>query len=222
MFPGDPAFRISTVFTVPQDGFFLQYVREGEHTGTHYSAPCHFHVEARCADQLGPADFVLPAVVVDVRAEVTQDVDYHVTIADLEAWEDDHGPFPTNAAVLLRTGCDRWWGPKIGRDIPTYYNCGSADGRFRQPGFSRAAVRWLIDRGVLGERGALGTDTFGPDPGDDLMFFETWLTLRRHRLTLENLTNLGAMPVTGGWIVVGGPRNEDGSGAPGTIFGLIP
>jgi kynurenine formamidase len=222
VFPGDPAFRMTTSFTVPADGFYLQYVREGEHTGTHYSAPCHFHVAARCAGELGAGDFVLPAVVVDVRTKVKNNVDYHVTVADLKAWETAHGPLPQNGAVLLWTGCDRWWGPALGRSVPTYYNCGSADGTFRQPGFAAAAVRWLIKQGVLGSRGALGTDTFGPDPGDDPVFRETWLTLRRHRFTLENLTHLGAMPTTGGWIVIGGPRNRRGSGAPSTVFGLVP
>jgi kynurenine formamidase len=175
-----------------------------------------------CADELDPADFILPAVVVDVRDKVENNVDYHVTVADLKEWQATHGPLPKQSAILLWTGCDRFWGPDIGRNIPTYYNCGSADGRFRQPGFSRRAVHWLIDQGVLGRRGALGTDTFGPDPGDDPNFVETWLTLRRHRFTLENLTHLGAMPTTGGWVVIGGPRNRHGSGAPSSIFGLIP
>ena len=222
VFPGDPAFSLTTTFTVHDDGFYLQYIKEGEHTGTHYSAPCHFHVAARCADQLDAGDFVLPAVVVDVRARVHENVDFEVSVAYLKKWQRRHGPFPKNGAVLLWTGCDRWWGPRIGKDVPTYYNCGSADGRFRQPGFSRAAVRWLIDKGVLAKRGALGTDTFGPDPGSDQTFFETFLTLRNHRFTLENLTNLDAMPTTGGWIVIGGPRNRHGSGAPSTIFGLAP
>jgi hypothetical protein len=43
LFPGDPAFTIETVFTVRNDGFYLERVTEGTHTGTHYSAPCHFH-----------------------------------------------------------------------------------------------------------------------------------------------------------------------------------
>ena len=221
-FPGDPVFSLTTAFTVPQDGYYLQYVKEGEHTGSHYSAPCHFHVHARCAEDLAAGDFVLPAAVVDVRSQVAADVDYHVTVADLKAWQVANGPFPSNGAVLLWTGCDRWWGPETGRHVPTYYNCGSGQGSFRQPGFSKAAVKWLIYRGVLGERGLLGTDTFGPDPGDDPNFLETAMTLHRHRFTLENLTNLGAMPTTGGWVVIGGPRNRHGSGAPSTIFGLVP
>ena len=66
-----------------------------------------------------------------------------------------------------------------------------------QPGFSRNAVRWLIRTGVLAKTGALGTDTFGPDPSSDAAFLPTWLTLRRHRLTIENLTNLDALPPVG-------------------------
>ena len=147
VFPGDPRFTMSTTFTVPEDGFYLQYVKEGEHTGTHYSAPCHFHVNARCADQLDPGDFILPAVVIDVRARVQNNVDYELSVAALKAWARQHGGFPQEAAVLLRTGCDRWWSPAIGADRPTYYNCGSANGKFRQPGFSKAAVKWLIKQG---------------------------------------------------------------------------
>jgi kynurenine formamidase len=124
--------------------------------------------------------------------------------------------------VLLWTGCDRFWGPALAPDRPTYYNCGSGAGRFRQPGFSRASVRWLIKTGVLTDRGALGTDTFGPDPGSDPVFKETFLTLRKHRFTLENLTNLGEMPATGAWIVIGGPRNRNGTGAPSSVIGLVP
>ena len=41
-------------------------------------------------------------------------------------------------------------------------------------------------------------------------------------MTLENLAGLARMPPTGGLVVVGGPRNPAGSGAPSTILGLVP
>jgi len=221
-FPGDPRFRLRTVFTVANDGFYLQNASEGEHTGTHYSAPCHFHVRALCADAMDPGDFVLPAVVIDVRSQVADDVDHVVTVADLEAWVSVNGPMPQEAAVLLWTGCDEFWGPDRGPGTANYYTCGSGLGGFHQPGFSLASVRWLIEQGVLGVRGALGSDTFGPDPGSDFHYRETSLTLHKHRFTLENLTNLGALPAVGAWITWGGPRNREGSGAPSTVFGLMP
>lgn len=222
LFPGDPAFSIRTVFTVAHDGFYLELVREGTHTGTHYSAPCHFHHGALCMDDLSPSDLILPAVVVDVRDEVEHDPDHLVTAADLKAWEGEFGPMPSGAAVLLLTGCSDFWaaGDRDGRS--NYFNCGSGLPGDHQPGFSRHAVRWLIRTGVLAKTGALGTDTFGPDPSSDAAFLPTWLTLRKHRLTIENLTNLDALPPTGAWVVLGSPRNANGSGAPGTVFGLVP
>jgi kynurenine formamidase len=221
-FPGDPRFTLQTAFTVPRDGFYLQDVHEGEHTGTHYSAPCHFHVHALCSNRLTPGDFVLPAAVVDVRRQVRDDVDYEVTVADLKDWIASNGPLPRGAAVIAWTGCSAYWGPERGAGVPSYYNCGTGERGFHQPGFSEEAVRWLIRTGVLGKRGATGTDTFGPDPGTDENFTETSLTLRRHRLTLENLTNLDRLPAKGAWLVVGGPRNRAGSGAPSSVIGLVP
>ena len=219
-FPGDPAFTLTTEFTVPVDGYYLQDVSEGEHTGSHWGAPCHFHQGELCADQLDPSDLVRPAVVVDIRARVRRNVDYQLTVADLRAWEARYGPMPKGAAVIAWTGRDRWWSAKeTGRN---YYNCGTGLEGLRQPGFSLAAVRWLIDHRVLGRQGALGIDTFGPDPGTDEEFQESSLVLHRHRLTLENLTGLGQLPPRGAWVVVGGPRNHNGSGSPATIFGLVP
>lgn len=222
IFPGDPEFRINTVFTVAEDGFYLEYVQEGTHTGTHYSAPCHFHDGAACMDALAPADLILPAVVIDVREAVSHDPDHIVRVADLKAWEEEHGQMPENAAVLLHTGCSRFWAMGDVDGEPNYFNCGSGLPGDHQPGFSRNAVKWLIRTGVLGQRGALGTDTFGPDPSSDASYTPTWLTLRRHRVTIENLTHLGALPPIGAWIVLGSPRNVNGSGAPGSVFALVP
>lgn len=219
LFPGDPAFHIRTVFTVPNDGFYLEVIREGAHTGTHYSAPCHFHEGALCMDDLSPSDLILPAVVVDVRDEVANDPDHVVGVPELRAWEDTYGEMPSGAAVLLLTGCSDYW---AGDGDANYFNCGSGRSGVHQPGFSRNAVRWLIRTGVLGKTGATGTDTFGPDPSSDAAFLPTWLTLRKHRLTIENLTNLDALPPSGAWVVLGSPRNVNGSGAPGTVFGLVP
>ncbi len=221
-FPGDPQFSLTTAFTVPKDGYYLQFVQEGEHTGTHWGAPCHFHVGAACAGHLPPTSLVLPAVVIDIRSKTRQNVDYRATIADLKGWIAKYGPMPKDAAVILRTGCDRFWGPDTKATDRTYYNCGTGRQGLHQPGFSLQAVHWLIDRGILGERGALGTDTFGPDPGTDEDFRESSAVFHRHRIDLENLTNLSALPPNGAWIVVGGPRNLHGSGSPATIFGLVP
>ncbi len=160
IFPGDPEFVLETAATVAADGYYLQNVRQGEHTGTHWGAPAHFQEGGRTADQLAPDDLFLPAVKIDIRAQGAADADYAVTVADLQRFERRTGPIPRGAAIILWTGFEARWG------TPGYANADAA-GVPHQPGFSTAAARWLIENRRLDERGALGTDTFGPDPGHD-------------------------------------------------------
>ena len=62
-------------------------ITTGEHTGTHWGAPCHFHVHEVCAGKLPPMSLILPAVVIDIRAKRLRNVDYRATIADMKAWK---------------------------------------------------------------------------------------------------------------------------------------
>ncbi len=215
VFPGDPEFTLETIATVPVDGFYQQYVREAEHTGTHWGAPGHFHDGRLLADQLDPGDFFLPAVKIDIRAQAAADPDYGATIADLRAFERRYGRIPQGAAVILWTGWDTKWG------TDAYANL-DADGVIHQPGFTLEAAEWLIATKRLDIRGALGTDTFGPDRGVDENYSVSTALYDHHRISLENMANLGALPPAGAWVLVGGPRNHAGSGSTATIFGVIP
>ncbi|OAA20908.1 putative metal-dependent hydrolase [Frankia sp. EI5c] len=215
IFPGDPAFTLTTAATHERDGYYLQLVCRGEHTGTHWGAPGHFEPGGALADDLSPADLFLPAVRIDVRAAAAADPDYRVSRADLAAFERRHGRIPPGAAVIAWTGWDRRWG------TAAYANL-DGHGRIRQPGFGLAAVRWLIDTGRLGRRGALGSDTFGPDAGLDATFAVSRELFHEHRISLENLANLEALPPAGAWVLAGGAVNRAGSGSAATVFGLVP
>jgi kynurenine formamidase len=213
VFPGDPPVEISPVATVAHDGYHLQRVASGEQAGTHWAAPAHFSPGEAAADQLDPADFFHPAVVVDARASAARDRDFALGVAGLRRWEAAHGPVPEHAAVLLHTGhADRW-------DDPAAYLGTDDAGGLHYPGFGVEAARWLIEqRGIS----ALGTDTMGIDPGYDTTFAANRQLLHGHRMHLENLRGLGQLPPAGGWIIVGGTRISHGSGSPATVFGLIP
>ena len=211
LFPGDPPFSLETVATIPNDGFYMQYVRENEHTGTHWGAPGHFEEGGLLADQLDPQDLYLPAVKIDIRAKAAHNADYALTIADVRAWERRYGRIPSGAAVVLWTGWEAKWG------TDAYANIG-ADGLIHQPGFGAEVAHWLVDTGRLATRGSLGTDTFGADLGIDETFEASTTLFHEHRISLENLNNLQALPFTGGFVLVGGPINKNGSGSTATIW----
>ena len=213
IFPGDPHPRVKTLFTVEEDGFRLNLMRIGEHSSTHWGAPCHFNGGELCADDLDAADFFHPAVVIDVRAQTEADEDVRLRVADVEAFEAEHGQIPDDAMVILWTGFqDRWDRPKA------FQNVGD-DGLMHYQGFSGAVTQWLIDERNIG---GLGIDTLGVDPGTDERYRANTLLLAEHRIHLECLAGLEQMPPTGGWVVVGGTQNEGGSGSPATVFGLVP
>jgi hypothetical protein len=49
---------------------------------------------------------------------------------------------------------------------------------------------------------------------------EDFFTL--HRFTVEIPTNVGELPTTRARIVIGGPRNRNGTDAPSPVIGLVP
>jgi kynurenine formamidase len=215
VFPGDPPFTLETIATIPDDGYFLQFVREGEHTGTHWGAPGHFNTGEVLADQMDPADLFLPAVKIDVRDRCRHNADYAVTVEDIRAWERVHGRIPDQSAVILWTGWDRLWGTAA-------YPNQDADGVLHQPGFGIPTVQWLIDTGRIGYRGATGIDTFSPDVGTDETYTVSKLVYQRHRISLEILANLAELPATGAYILAGGHINKNGAGSTALVFGIIP
>ncbi|MGK5681832.1 cyclase family protein [Actinoplanes sp. URMC 104] len=215
LYPGDPPFELETVATIEKDGYYLRHVREGEHTGTHWGAPGHFNAGEPLADELDLADLHLPAVKIDVREQCARDPDYAVTVADVEVWEQTHGRIPDGAMVIIWTGWDAKWG------TAEFTNAG-LDDSLRHPGFAVETARWLIGTGRLGRRGGTGTDTFGPDVGADATYTVSHLVYREHRISLEVLANLEALPATGAHILCGGQINRAGSGSTALIYGLLP
>jgi kynurenine formamidase len=214
-YPGDPPFELETVATIEKDGYALQFVRQGEHTGTHWGAPGHFNAGEALADALDLEDLFLPAVKIDVRAQCARDADYEISVADVEAWERHHGRIPDESMVIIWTGWDARWG------TDAYLNRDSG-GRMHQPGFALATARWLVDSGRLGRRGGTGSDTFGPDRGIDTTYAVSRLVYQRHRVSLEALGNLSALPPTGAYVLCGGHINVKGTGSTALIYGLLP
>jgi kynurenine formamidase len=214
LYPGDPEFRADVVATIANDGYHLRYIQQGEHTGTHWGAPVHFRADGLAAHELELDDLLLPAVRIDVRQRCANDRDYAITVDDLTRWEAEHGRIPDGAAIIAWTGWDAKWG------TPEFVGTGESAGR--QPGFAVETVEWLLRGGRLGRRGALGIDTFGPDVGADETYAVSKLLYGEHRISLECLANLAALPATGAWVLVGGPLYRGGSGSPATIFGILP
>lgn len=199
MFPGDPETHISLATNVPDDGYQVEAVELGTHTGTHIDAPGHFIEGGRFVDELTPAELVMPVYVIDVRARMARELaggqDFQLTVADIRAVERDQGRIPRRALVVIRTGFDQYFGTQA-YDAPA-------------PGFAGDTVQWLVDQRQIG---GLGSDTYGPDATSDGDFMATYTILLNDRVAVPGLNNLDSLSPTGDLVILSPVRLGDGSG----------
>lgn len=213
IWPGDPAFEIEPWATYEEDYYYINRISIGEHSGTHWGTPNTFIEGARSAEMIPVEELVVPAVVIDIRTQAQEDVDYRLTIDDVTTWEAENGAIAAGSVVILFTGWqDKWDDPEafIGQD---------EEGILHWPGFGANTAEFLIaERGAAG----LGTDTHGVDPGNDEEFGASFAMYDADGMILECLAGLDQLPPTGTTLVVGGWPIEGGSGSPTRVFGFLP
>ena len=189
----------------------------GEHTGTHFDAPNHWisgrDVPNGAVDEIDPAMFVGPVVVINCSAGAAQDDDFELTPAIIEAWEAQHGRIPAGAWVLLRTD----WSKRSGA---AYLNL-RADGP-HSPGPTPEAIRLLVEgRDIRG----FGTETIGTDAGQGGHYtppYPAHFTLHgAGKYGLQCLRNLDQLPPTGAVLLAAPLKIKGGTGSPLRVMALI-
>ncbi len=205
-------YQATELGNIDRDGYYSRIFTTQEHYGTHLDAPAHFAAGAWTVEQIPVERLVRPLVVVDVRKQCAEDDDYEVSLADITAWEREHGAVPSGAVVLANTGWEEKW------NSAKEYRNELSDGLTHYPGFSLEAAQLLVkERGVVG----LGVDTMSVEKGATTTYPVHGFTSREGVYHLENLTNLSRVPAAGATIVVAPLKLEKGSGAPARVFVLI-
>jgi kynurenine formamidase len=190
----------------------------GEHVGTHFDAPIHW-ITGRGGEDVASvpaAKLVGPAAVIDKSAEAAADPDYLLTVADVEAWEAEHGRLPDGGWLLLRTGWDA-----RAHDEARFLNV--SDGQPHTPGPDAECARWLAEeRPIAG----FGVETVGTDAGAaggfDPPFPAHSFLLGAGKYGLTQLANLAELPPTGALLVVAPLRLVGGTGSPVRALALVP
>lgn len=189
----------------------------GEHTGTHFDAPNHWisgrDVPHGAVDEIDPAMFVGPVVVIDCSEGAAADDDYELTPEIIEAWETAHGRIPAGAWVLLRTD----WSKRSGAE---YLNL--RDDGPHSPGPTPGAIRLLVEgRDIRG----FGTETIGTDAGQGGHYtppYPAHFTLHgAGKYGLQCLRNLDQLPPTGAVLLAAPLKIKGGTGSPLRVMALI-
>jgi len=187
-----------------------------EHGGTHMDAPIHFAEGKHAADQVPIQQLIGPAVVIDVRAQAAKDADYRVAVADLEAWEKQHGRIPQGAIVLMFSGWGARWPDKktyLGTDKP------GDVANLHFPGFSKEAAEFLVSRREID---AIGVDTPSIDYGQSQDFIVHQIINGANKPGLENVAQVEKLPAKGATLIALPMKIAKGSGGPVRIIAILP
>lgn len=188
-----------------------------EHGGTHVDAPIHFAAGGRTIDQIPLAEWIGPAVKVDVTAQCGRDRDYLLSTDDLKSWEKVSGRIPDGAWVIMYTGIGTRYYPdkkmvlgteKIGREaIP----------ELSFPGFSVESIEFLLqERNIRG----IAIDTPSIDRGKSTDFKVHQVLFAADKLALENIAKLDRLPAKGATLYVIPMFIKEGTGAPARVFAM--
>ena len=173
-----------------------------EHTGTHFDAPIHWvsgrDVANGAVDEIDPAMFVGPVVVIDCSEGAASNDDFELTPEIIAVWEAEHGRIPSGAWVLMRTD----WSKRRGAE---YLN-----------------IEMLLERDIRG----FGTETVGTDAGQGAHYTPPYpahyLLHGAGKYGLQCLSNLDRLPPTGAMLIAPPLKIKGGTGSPLRVLALVP
>ncbi len=194
------------------------WLKLGEHSGTHFDAPRHWisgkdHADGT-TDTINVKNFVAPVNVIDCSEQAAENHDYLLSVGDIKAWEAKHGAIRAGEWVLMRTD---WY--KRNHSEVAFLNANETGPH--TPGPTAEAIEYIISTGAIG----WGTETIGTDAGlaggMTPPFPAHCLLHQANRYGLASLCNLDQLPAKGAVLIAAPLKIENGTGSPSRVLALV-
>ncbi|MDQ6436067.1 cyclase family protein [Mesorhizobium sp. LHD-90] len=194
------------------------WLKLGEHSGTHFDAPIHWisgkDYADGATDTIPAQKFVGPVNVIDCSKEAAADPDFLLTVDHIKAWEAKHGAINPGEWVVMRTDWDRHGGSEA-----EFLNANETGPH--TPGPTAEAIIYLIEKDVAG----WGSQTIGTDAGKaggmEPPFPAHTLMHKANKYGLASLCNLDKLPARGAILIVAPLKIEHGTGSPIRALALV-
>ena len=194
------------VFTYEKHGFVASaYELTTDQYGTQLDPPAHWDPLGATISDLPPTYAIRPLVVISIVEQVAENENYALQVADVRAWEAEHGRIPEGAVVMVRSDWYKRW---------------DETERFAQapfPGVGLAALKFLhLERKILFHgHEPLDTDTTPTLEG------ESWL-MHNHFTQAEGVAYLDKVPEAGALVAIGFAKPLGGTGGYARYIAIAP
>lgn len=216
-----PKVEIHTISAYDKNGpwWAWNWLKLGEHSGTHFDAPIHWisgkDYADGATDTLPVQKLVGPVNVLDFSKESVADPDFLLTVDHIKAWETRHGAINPGEWVVMRTDWDRF-----GDSEAKFLNANETGPH--TPGPTAEAIIYLIEKDVAG----WGSQTIGTDAGKaggmEPPFPAHTLMHKANKYGLASLCNLDKLPPKGAVLIVAPLKIQKGTGSPIRALALVP
>lgn len=216
-----PKVEIHKISEYDADGPFFawNWLKLGEHSGTHFDAPHHWitgkDYEDGYTDTLDVQRLVAPVNVIDCSKESSENADFLLTADLIKEWEAEHGEIGKGEWVVMRTDWDKRTG-----DEALFLNA-DAEGP-HSPGPTPDAVEYLLSKGIAG----WGSQCIGTDAGQAGLMDPPYpahnLLHRDNCFGLASLANLDKLPAKGAILIAAPLKIARGTGSPIRALALVP
>jgi kynurenine formamidase len=167
-----------------------------------------------------------PARVVDVTSRVgTTDqkswpASPAIRVEEVQAHEKAFGPIKAGEVVIFKSGHTDAHFRELQRGVEDPNTAAPLNGHSEGwPAPTPETVNYILEKGVK----CIGTDA--PSMGSvnpEEATMTHWAAASREGVFVEFLTNVGALPPTGGFFVFLAPKYENNHGGPGRAIGILP
>ena len=194
------------VFTFEKSGFEATAFRfTTDQLGTQLDPPAHWAPEYPAIDELPPTYAIRPLAVISIEEQVAKDPGYALQVADIEAWEADHGQIPEGSVVFVRSGWGKTWpDPALSTTFPF-------------PGVGLDALKFLHEERHILFHGHEPLDT----DATPTLEGEYWL-LHNGYTQAEGVANLEGVPETGCLVAIGYAKIAGGLGGIARYVAICP
>nr|WP_293441141.1 cyclase family protein [Planktotalea sp.] len=220
-----PQVEIHKISEYDSDGPFFawNWMKLGEHSGTHFDAPHHWisgkdHKDG-FTDTLDMQRIMAPVNVIDCSAQSEVDNDFLLTAEHVKKWEVKHGEINPGEWVVMRTDWDkRSHVPVLFlNEDPDPHEDGS-----HSPGPTTECIDYLLSKGIVG----WGTQCIGTDAGMAGKFSPPYpahnYLHRDNCFGLASLCNLDQLPPKGAILIAAPLKIDNGTGSPIRAMALVP
>jgi kynurenine formamidase/selenocysteine lyase/cysteine desulfurase len=216
-----PPIEVHKISEYDENGPFWawNWLKLGEHSGTHFDAPHHWITGRDFADgytdTLDVQRLIAPVNVIDCSKQSADDPDFLLTADGVRAWELAHGEIGPGEWVVMRTDWDRR------ADSESEFLNADENGP-HSPGPTPDCIDYLLSKGIVG----WGSQCIGTDAGlaaDMSPPFPAHTMLHRDNcFGLASLANLDQLPPRGAILIATPLKIRNGTGSPIRALALVP